>query len=74
MPRRTEQQVRQAQMNALDRLPKSLRELIYYAPVNYDPRAVLKRKTAWGTKRTLAHYQREIKDVLWELNYLKFRN
>ena len=66
--------IRREQLAALDKLPKTLREFIYYAPVNYDPRAVLLRYNEWGYHRTLGFYRRQIKQVVAELNREKYKD
>jgi hypothetical protein len=70
--KREEQQERKRQMRALDQLPQSLRQLIYYAPVNYNPCRILEAVHMWGEKIVLRNKTNEVRGILTELNRQKF--
>jgi hypothetical protein len=60
--------LREAQMKALDQLPPTIREAIYYAPANFDPLRILIKYRDLGEKKTLRDMAEQMGE-LWDLYY-----
>ena len=55
-------------MEAYDKLPKSVRNAVAYAPAKYDPVRVANNVRELGARGTVKKIKTEMEMLLWELN------